>query len=1429
MKKKVLLIHFLLFVLILSKSVFAAVVDLSPPFDATFIPYATTTGVFIKGVAGFNNSGNTDTGQIVQSSIASTAGFGGAGVRVYDAMTGRFPISVPGEYTIEFSGHISWRLYSVGETLIAGYQKGVYEIKMKAGLQGGPIVTGKVKYATDLSPKSYIDNTVSAVISNGLNLAENYATGGLKTGIKIAWAIQKLQDVQPLKPVGDNIPFKISVPVSLDAAGTYPWWFELRSDTIAGAVGISGMFAASIVNCSLESIKITPGANIHKITSSAGANGTISPEGNNYVEQGGTIVFNASPNTGYEVDQWKKNDSPIQNGENTYSLSNVQEDANIVVTFKSKTPLGSETVTLTGSADTTLSDSNPTSNYGNMAIIGVQSDNTNLYGLVKFNLGSIPHGSEVHDVELKLYCSYAAGTPQQIYIINSGSSWSESAVTWNTKPTFGSGYHFFYSVSDIGYQNIKNSELTDFVRDWANGTVNNYGIYIVGGNIGDSFSFASSEDSNSSKRPKLIVNYTKPDPPDLIITDLHPDPRPLYDQFTVGQNIDWHVTVKNNGAGQADSSSVGYYLGTSPTDYSNRIATGSIRALNKGYSGSNYGSISFNKGDIGQRFLICKADYHNTIKESSENNNTRVYGPFNVELPKVATPVISPGGGTFTGSAQVKLSCSTSGATIRYTTDGTTPTSTSAKYTEVLTVSHSSTIKARGFENGYTDSNVASANFTISQVLGAVSVDVTPNTASWTIAGPSNFEGNGRIYTGNHTFTNAPLGSYAWAGQDIAGYNNPSAETLSLAPGGTVAFNKIWTLPQSHAALNVALKANGGTATAGSVGTYLGTSHPASYADDGNEATAWCNLGLMPDWLKIKFDHVYLIKEVGVVWGVGSHNQIYSISLSEDGKNWQVVVPSRASATDAGNNGGYHGNTAISRERFPIVPTLARFIRINVTNTSAPATHIFKAIVSELQAFSKKTVLTAGWKHLRYDLSGSACTLEHTTATTKKDLAPLFNITGVGPNVLTGDVDGDGIVDIVTTAGNELRIYRGNGTLKQSIPLSRKCFVTVLQDFDGDGVLDIGLGSSGPGFAAYIYKGDGTLLKTFKGQHAGGSDVSISLLGMSKGKVLMSYDAGYAQTPRGFASFDYATSVEDWYYQVGPAGGENSVADIDGNGLLDITRTSSTVNNGASGNGTTDSDMYLVVVDETGHMKISRKYPSPSSGSVSHLFVDFKGSGSWGILGFEGHDPTNYPGRARIHLYSNSGSNEHIFDGPDNNSWAYAVGDLDGDGIKEVVASTDQTDTTTYVLNATLSKIRGKKIPGQVKLLCDLTGNGNLDIVLLSNSGQLRVLDKNLNEIATAQVGNRNGMVIASDINGDGRVDLLCLTNKLYVLSFEASKILGDVNGDGIVNLADATLAMRVTAGFNDAAVNLNADVNGDGKIGIEEVIYILKNIAGVK
>ena len=79
----------------------------------------------------------------------------------------------------------------------------------------------------------------------------------------------------------------------------------------------------------------------------------------------------------------------------------------------------------------------------------------------------------------------------------------------------------------------------------------------------------------------------------------------------------------------------------------------------------------------------------------------------------VATPTITPNGGTFAAPVSVALADSTAGATIRYTSNGTDPTSSSTSYTSPFTLSSSATVKARAFASGMTDSTVASASFTI--------------------------------------------------------------------------------------------------------------------------------------------------------------------------------------------------------------------------------------------------------------------------------------------------------------------------------------------------------------------------------------------------------------------------------------------------------------------------------------------------------------------------------------------------------------------------------------------------------------------------------------------------------------------------------------------------------------------------------------------
>ncbi|MCL6457688.1 MAG: chitobiase/beta-hexosaminidase C-terminal domain-containing protein [Gorillibacterium sp.] len=79
----------------------------------------------------------------------------------------------------------------------------------------------------------------------------------------------------------------------------------------------------------------------------------------------------------------------------------------------------------------------------------------------------------------------------------------------------------------------------------------------------------------------------------------------------------------------------------------------------------------------------------------------------------VATPIFTPAGGTYTSAQSVTLACATAGATIRYTTDGSTPTMASATYTQAINVTRTTTIKAFAALAGMTDSAIATATYTI--------------------------------------------------------------------------------------------------------------------------------------------------------------------------------------------------------------------------------------------------------------------------------------------------------------------------------------------------------------------------------------------------------------------------------------------------------------------------------------------------------------------------------------------------------------------------------------------------------------------------------------------------------------------------------------------------------------------------------------------
>jgi hypothetical protein len=85
-----------------------------------------------------------------------------------------------------------------------------------------------------------------------------------------------------------------------------------------------------------------------------------------------------------------------------------------------------------------------------------------------------------------------------------------------------------------------------------------------------------------------------------------------------------------------------------------------------------------------------------------------------INASTVATPTADPAAGAVADESTVTLATTTAGATIYYTTDGSTPTTGSMVYSTPLVISYATTIKAIAVKTGLNNSSVLTAAYTIS-------------------------------------------------------------------------------------------------------------------------------------------------------------------------------------------------------------------------------------------------------------------------------------------------------------------------------------------------------------------------------------------------------------------------------------------------------------------------------------------------------------------------------------------------------------------------------------------------------------------------------------------------------------------------------------------------------------------------------------------
>jgi hypothetical protein len=420
-------------------------------------------------------------------------------------------------------------------------------------------------------------------------------------------------------------------------------------------------------------------------------------------------------------------------------------------------------------------------------------------------------------------------------------------------------------------------------------------------------------------------------------------------------------------------------------------------------------------------------NYDNYFAPSSSANLTQTI----TGESAAATPVFTPAAGSYTSAQSVSISDATAGASIYYTTNGTAPTTASARYTAAIAVSVTETLEAIAAASGYTNSGVASAAYTITKTAAAPTFSPVGGTytAVQTVTISDGTVGASIYYTTNGVAPSTASTKYAAA---IAVSSTETLEAIATASGYTNSgvASAAYTITKTAAAPT--FSPVGGTYTAvqtvtisdatvgasiyyttnGSAPTTASAKYTAAIAVSSTEtlkaiaaASGYTNSGVVSAAYSITL--ATAIPAFSPVAGTYTAKQTVTISDTTGGAaiyyTTNGTAPSTAStkystaitvsasetleaiATDAG-----HANSAVATAKYTITPTVA-------TPTFSPAAGTYNA--TEAVTISDATAGAT----IYYTTNGTA----PTTASTKYTAAISASTTKTleAMAVLTGDAN----------------------------------------------------------------------------------------------------------------------------------------------------------------------------------------------------------------------------------------------------------------------------------------------------------------------------------------------------------------------------------------------------------------------------------------
>jgi hypothetical protein len=362
----------------------------------------------------------------------------------------------------------------------------------------------------------------------------------------------------------------------------------------------------------------------------------------------------------------------------------------------------------------------------------------------------------------------------------------------------------------------------------------------------------------------------------------------------------------------------------------------------------------------------------------------------------------------------------------------------------------------------------------------------------------------------------------------------------------------------------------------------------------------------------------------------------------------------------------------------------------------------------------------------------------------KATLATFHTPTGVLTALATGDVDGDGKADLLALDGVTLYAYTAAGALLWSVN-GPTGFDIIAAQMDGDPALEIATTNGDVVDAA---------THTVQWHWPAGFGIRLAagdIDGDGKSELIAAQDWNFVW------AFDVDTQLPKWSI---PFGDIDAVAlcDLDGNGTLELL-----VGEGQWGE--------VRIFDPVTQQQIDH-IPNPDHGVSALTAGDIDGDGSNEILWCAGYSSSG-PDHLRI---ADRLTHAIEYISPDLVGPVIGVqrGDLDGDGIDEIVACTTQSDSSyssgrILVFDAATLRLRAISAP----IVGNLSFSGARDIQLANVDADPQL------EIVVGADRLFDGVIEIYDFSSSNQFSLIWTNATRPLGSPFQSVAVGDIDGDG--------------------------------------------------